>query len=96
MVKASDWSSGGPEFNTFSVCGGILGHVEYALFVGGLASVRADSSVVSWLNMRVTHQVQDTSLGIYQSPYLPPKTRLGTIQSGRFRVRANGQKQDIR
>ncbi len=31
------------------------------VLVGDIASVRADSTVVSWLNVRVTHQVQDTS-----------------------------------
>ncbi len=36
--------------------------------VKDLASVRADSSVVSWLNVTVTHQIQDTSLGSNLSP----------------------------
>ena len=42
------------------------------VIVGDLASVRADSSVVSWFNVRVTHQVQDTSLGSNHSPFENP------------------------
>ncbi len=40
--------------------------------VGDPGCVRADSSVVSWLNVRVTDQVQDTSLRSYHSPFENP------------------------
>ncbi len=66
-----------------SLCGRDPGHVQTVpvselcsgnfVLVGDLAPpVRADSSVVSWLNVRVTHQVQDTSLGSNHSPFENP------------------------
>ncbi len=76
---------------------------------GQIISVRADSSEVSWLNVRVTQRVQDTSLGSNHSPFENPPgdDTQWKVQSERefgtddvrpewsTLAKANGQKRDI-